>query len=74
MCGAMGRGVVTKKNIAAGDFVLEYRGELISHKEGLQREKTYSERTSFLYFFWFHGRRKWLVCKEDRWCDNIAFK
>ena len=47
-----GYGVFTTKEFKTGDFLLEYRGDLISHKDGLQREKTYkSSQGSFLYFF-----------------------
>lgn len=57
----MGRGVITKTKISSGEFVMEYKGDLISRKEGLQREKMYEEAPSYLFFFTFRGKQKWLV-------------
>ncbi len=43
-------------------FVCEYSGELISHKEGLTREQQYkSDVGCFLFFFRFKGERWWYV-------------
>ncbi|XP_034236288.1 mucin-17-like [Thrips palmi] len=52
----MGRGVVTDIPFKTGDFVLEYKGELITGVEGRKREERYSEGPSYLYFFNFEGK------------------
>ena len=38
-----GRGVFTTRRFSKGDFLLEYKGELVSHKEGCEREISYPE-------------------------------
>ena len=55
----MGRGVVTLKDLKKGEFVMEYRGDLISGAEGLRREKIYKNDHCYLYFFMFRNRKKW---------------
>ena len=45
-----GCGVFATKAFWAGDFLLEYRGELIEGAEGEQRYKD-GQKGSFLYFF-----------------------
>jgi len=49
--------VFATKRFCPSDFILEYRGELISAEEG---EKRYTEGDSgsFLYFFEDVGRKK----------------
>ncbi|XP_028417936.1 histone-lysine N-methyltransferase set-1-like [Dendronephthya gigantea] len=48
----IGRGVFTTKTFSKGDFLLEYKGELISQEEGYIREKNYPDDLgSFLFFF-----------------------
>lgn len=55
-----GRGVFTTKDFHAGDFLLEYAGELISHRQALKREQEYSETDgSFLYFFRHNNKVLW---------------
>lgn len=52
----IGKGVFATREFKNGDFLLQYKGELISAKEGEQREKEYSsEQGSFLYFFQWKG-------------------
>ena len=47
-----GKGVFATREFKNGDFFLQYKGKLISAKEGEQCEKEYSsEQGSFLYFF-----------------------
>ena len=42
----------TKKSFNNGDFLLEYKGELIPHREALRREEMYKDSYGiFLYFF-----------------------
>ncbi|XP_071822611.1 uncharacterized protein [Apostichopus japonicus] len=48
----IGYGVFTSRDFSQKDFLLEYRGELISSEEAVKREKTYPlSKGSFLYFF-----------------------
>ncbi|XP_051964148.1 N-lysine methyltransferase KMT5A-A-like [Xyrauchen texanus] len=63
-----GRGVFTTESFCRGDFVLEYRGELLSSKESLERTKNYTETEStFLFDFQWHGKY-WCMdaSKEDK--------
>jgi SET domain-containing protein len=56
----LGRGVFTKNEISRGDFLLEYRGELINEEEGQKRERNYDEEFgSFMYFFQYMGKKLW---------------
>ena len=42
----------TTKSFSKGDFLLEYKGELISEDEGCLREESYDpDLGSFLFFF-----------------------
>lgn len=47
-----GKGVFAKKDYKKGEFILEYDGELISRREGENREKNYSSGLgSYIFFF-----------------------
>ena len=49
-----GRGVVAKKEFDVDDFVIEYKGNLMTKKEGLLKEKEYSRMNiseSYMFFF-----------------------
>ncbi len=51
-----GRGVIATKNFCHGDFVLEYRGELIQKETADKREKEYANRLEsecYMYYFKF---------------------
>ncbi|KAJ8043799.1 N-lysine methyltransferase KMT5A-A [Holothuria leucospilota] len=55
----LGSGVFCEKTFSKGDFLLEYRGELISGEEGTERDKNYPDtKGSFLYFFQHEGNSK----------------
>lgn len=49
----IGWGVFTTKERTKGEFLLEYAGEVISHKDAVSREASYKEQGlgSFLFFF-----------------------
>ena len=48
----LGRGVFTTKLFSKGDFLLVYRGELITGDEGAEMEDLYNpDLGSFLFFF-----------------------
>jgi hypothetical protein len=53
-----GCGVFTAKSFAATDFLLEYRGELISADIAEDRFRLVSTAGSFFYFFESYGRNK----------------
>jgi len=56
----IGRGVKASEDFQKKDFLLDYKGECISEKEGLRRLDQYeSSIGSFLYFFEDAGCRKW---------------
>lgn len=52
--------------------MLQYKGELISAKEGEQREKEYSpEQGSFLYFFQWKGATFWWAKFSRKYGNSI---
>lgn len=57
----LGSGVFCDQSFANGDFLLEYRGELISSEEGAKREQRYERENkgNFLFFFHHEGLEKW---------------
>nr|XP_055049735.1 uncharacterized protein LOC129435570 isoform X2 [Misgurnus anguillicaudatus] len=62
-----GRGVFTTEAFFRGDFVLEYRGELLTSEESLDRSKLYNDvENTFLFDFQWHGKN-WCMdaSKED---------
>lgn len=54
----IGRGVVATHPVEPGDFVLEYRGELLEAEECRARHYTELE-TPFLFEFDWQGRSWW---------------
>ena len=55
-----GRGVVAEKNFSHGEFVIEYRGELITIEEAKIREAKYASQNisdSYMYYFKNKGVR-----------------
>lgn len=60
ICVHAGYGVFCEDVFRTGHFLLEYRGEVISKREGESRELSYPEsKGSFLYFFNHGGSTKW---------------
>ncbi|XP_056003750.1 uncharacterized protein LOC130049773 [Ostrea edulis] len=54
----IGKGLFANKEYTAGEFIMEYAGELINRKEGLKREKCYPlEKGSYIYFFLFDSKK-----------------
>lgn len=52
----------TTKAFKKGDFLLHYKGELITGMEGEAREQRYPEDAgNFLYFFKENGKTCWYV-------------
>ena len=57
-----GRGIVTTKNFAKGEFVVEYIGDLIEHTEAKRRESIYAKDKSFgcyMYYFQHKNTSYW---------------
>ena len=55
-----GKGVFATKDFRAGEFLLEYHGELISNEEACRREQCYPSRLgSFLFFFKLRKKELW---------------
>lgn len=55
-----GRGVITKKSIKRGEFVLEYYGELIDYEEAKKREAVYATKDNtgcYMYYFKFKNKQ-----------------
>ncbi|XP_034451778.1 histone-lysine N-methyltransferase set-1-like [Hippoglossus hippoglossus] len=62
-----GRGIFTSALFEKGDFVLEYRGELITKEEWERRQRLYHDSLKvFMFEFHFNGKL-WCVdaAKED---------
>ncbi|XP_061624999.1 uncharacterized protein LOC133475719 isoform X12 [Phyllopteryx taeniolatus] len=59
-----GRGVFAKAFFRKGDFVVEYRGELINSEESKRRRMTY-HKASAVFMFDF-------CWKEDLWCIDAS--
>lgn len=54
-----GRGVVSKRLIKRGEFVLEYHGDLIDMEEAKRREKLYSKEENtgcYMYYFTYNNK------------------
>uniref|UniRef100_A0AAQ6II84 SET domain-containing protein n=1 Tax=Anabas testudineus TaxID=64144 RepID=A0AAQ6II84_ANATE len=61
-----GRGVFAKTPFKKGDFVVEYRGELISSQESQRRRSIYHSKCSvFMFEFYWH---------EQTWCIDAALE
>ena len=58
----VGRGVFKTAPFSKGDFLLQYKGDFISGKEGEESEDKYpKEAGNFLYFFSDNGKACWYV-------------
>lgn len=53
----LGRGVFTTKLFSKGDFLLEYKGELITEDEGSRREDLYDPDLGSFFFFFKDGSK-----------------
>ena len=53
-----GRGVFAKKTFNQGDFILEYRGDLISDSEAQRRREVYTP-TQRVFIFDLAGKSLW---------------
>uniref|UniRef100_A0A9J8AB14 SET domain-containing protein n=1 Tax=Cyprinus carpio carpio TaxID=630221 RepID=A0A9J8AB14_CYPCA len=62
-----GRGVFAKARFRKGDFVVEYRGELINSKESQRRRRTYHNRCAVFMFDFYWREKTWCVdaARED---------
>jgi len=57
-----GRGVITTREFAKGEFVVEYIGELISQAEAKEREKIYAQDQNagcYMYYFQYRNHQYW---------------
>jgi len=63
----IGFGIYSKKSYQDKEFILEYRGDLVTYKQGSSREKEHEKngRGSFLYFFKHQGRKYWGCLNEE---------
>ncbi|XP_068429356.1 N-lysine methyltransferase KMT5A-like [Clinocottus analis] len=62
-----GRGVFAKAQFEKGDFVVEYRGDLISFEESQRRRSIYHSRCTVFMFDFYFRKRAWCVdaARED---------
>ncbi|XP_064601264.1 N-lysine methyltransferase KMT5A-A-like [Liolophura sinensis] len=71
--GYIGHGVFASQKFNTGDFLLEYKGDLVSRKEGERREAQYTPtKGSFLMFFSYDGKRLCMDGTEDPFDTNMA--
>lgn len=55
-----GRGIFAKGPICKGDFVVEYRGDMISDAEAQRRRKLYNPVcAAFMFAFNWRGKTWW---------------
>jgi len=57
-----GRGVVSTRPFARGDFICEYAGDYMSYKEAKRREEVYSKDSdigSYMFYFEHRGIKWW---------------
>jgi SET domain len=55
-----GRGVMATSPIAKGDYVCEYKGDLVKYTEAKEREAHYEQTGQGSYMFFFsHNSRMW---------------
>ncbi|XP_028418510.1 N-lysine methyltransferase KMT5A-A-like [Dendronephthya gigantea] len=66
----IGRGVFTTKTFSKGDFLLEYKGELISQEEGYIREKNYPDDLGSFLFFFQQGNAS--LCVDATYSDGLG--
>nr|VZH99529.1 unnamed protein product [Spirometra erinaceieuropaei] len=65
---AKGRGVISTRTFFAGEFIVEYAGELISDSEARLREAEYKKNPnlgSFMFYFTHAGRRYCVDATEE---------
>ncbi|XP_071520101.1 uncharacterized protein Set8 isoform X2 [Panulirus ornatus] len=66
--GTKGRGVVTTRQFAKGEFVVEYIGDLIDMREAKQRETIYAQDASkgcYNYYFTFQNQQYCIDATEE---------
>lgn len=63
-----GRGVAADCTFRSGDFLCNYKGELITKTEGERRKVDYKEELgSYLFFFKHGGKDFWYVVNANRY-------
>ena len=62
-----GRGVKASKLFVQSEVVCDYRGDLLSHKDGQQKYlSTAEESMGFMFQFSHHGTKFWMDATEER--------
>ncbi|CAH3186026.1 unnamed protein product, partial [Porites lobata] len=65
-----GKGVFTTREFKSGDFLLEYRGEIVGRKEAEERENKYlPHHGSFMYFFQWEGKT---YCNDATFSEGLG--
>ena len=56
----LGKGIFTARSFRKGEFLLEYRGDLLNYSEAKEKEKEYVEEDgSFMFYFKHKEKTKW---------------
>lgn len=72
-CAEKGRGVYTLKPLKKKDYVMEYKGDLLTYAEGKLREASYETHpdiSSYMFFLNFKDKKFWLVVLT---CIEVIF-
>ncbi|XP_013889439.1 N-lysine methyltransferase SETD8-A [Austrofundulus limnaeus] len=56
-----GRGVFATVNFQKGDFVVEYRGELIHYEESQRRRRIYHHKAAVFMFDFYWNDKQWCI-------------
>ena len=59
LCYHIGFGIFANKKIEKGSFICEYRGKILSKKEGEEIYQNDLYGGNFLYFFAHEGKNYW---------------
>ena len=67
-CSVKGRGIVTKKPFSKGEYLVEYRGELLDIKTAKNMETLYAKdpsKGSYMYYFNSKGKKMCVDATEE---------
>ena len=60
--GKEGRGIVASRHFTSGEYVIEYRGELICDPQKTKKREDKYEKTDegcYMYYFYYKDKRYW---------------
>uniref|UniRef100_A0A1I7UMM1 [histone H4]-lysine(20) N-methyltransferase n=1 Tax=Caenorhabditis tropicalis TaxID=1561998 RepID=A0A1I7UMM1_9PELO len=70
-----GRGIRTTTNFSKGEFVIEYRGDMMEYSKAriIESEYSYDEQIGSYMYFFEHKGKKWCIdaTKESEWKGRL---